>query len=91
MAAHNFIDLTGSVFGRLTVVQRIGSRGSQALWLCKCLCGNEKELPGSYLRTGDTQSCGCLARELTVKRSIKHGDSINGISPEYRTWSAMIS
>ena len=29
-------------------------------WLCKCDCGNEVAVSGSNLRTGHTQSCGCL-------------------------------
>lgn len=55
------IDLTGEVFEYLTVLRREGSdsRG-EAKWLCKCECGNEIIVLGGNLRTGHTQSCGCI-------------------------------
>lgn len=36
-------------------------------WLCLCSCGNRKIISGSSLRSGNTKSCGCLARETTSK------------------------
>lgn len=55
------IDLTGEIFEYLTVIKRYGSddRG-EAKWLCKCECGKEVVVLGSNLRTGHTQSCGCI-------------------------------
>lgn len=55
------IDLTGEIFEYLTVLGRDGSdtRG-EAKWLCKCECGNEVTVLSSNLRTGHTQSCGCM-------------------------------
>jgi hypothetical protein len=45
------------------------------------------------LTWGLTQSCGCLAREQTKKRMLRHGESPAGgwnlESPEYRIWVAM--
>lgn len=36
------IDITGQKFGRLTVIQQQGKdKYNNALWLCKCDCGNE--------------------------------------------------
>lgn len=61
----NVKDMTGQVFGHLTVIQRDGSdhRG-EAKWLCKCDCGNPNLISvlGSNLRTGHTTSCGCERR-----------------------------
>ena len=62
-------------FGRLTVIERRGSnKRGDALWLCKCDCGNEIIVKGSNLRNGTTKSCGCLhkekASELTYKNII---------------------
>ena len=55
------IDMTGQVFGKLTVIKRTGStRGGAAAWLCKCDCGNEAIISGGNLRSGNTKSCGCL-------------------------------
>lgn len=57
-------DLTGMKFGRLTVVERRGSdKSGIAMWLCRCECGNEVVVRGSYLRNGSTTSCGCYSRE----------------------------
>lgn len=56
------IDITGHVYGQLTVVAREGTRGESALWRCRCACGIEKLATSNLLRTGGTTSCGCLRR-----------------------------
>jgi len=62
--AHNFIDMTGKKFGMLTVVRYARKdRHRLVMWLCKCDCGNEKEIRGQSLRRGYTESCGCIKRE----------------------------
>lgn len=66
-------DMTGMEFGRLHVQCRAGTSAARtATWRCLCECGNECVVSGSYLRTGDTQSCGCLQRELNAQRSSKN-------------------
>lgn len=50
------VDLSGQVFGRLTVIKYLGDRQ----WLCKCSCGNETIVYASNLVRGHTKSCGCL-------------------------------
>ena len=58
---HTFIDETGNKYGKLTVIEFVGTdKNHQALWRCRCDCGNEKITTGSSLRCGDTLSCGCL-------------------------------
>lgn len=58
--AHNFIDLSGKTFGRLTVLERAdNSAKGNARWKCQCECGNETVVSGYDLRSGKTQSCGC--------------------------------
>ena len=64
----NFIDLTGKVFGRLTVVKREKNKKTSVQWLCKCSCGKEAVVSGASLRNGYTKSCGCLRKEETAKR-----------------------
>lgn len=55
------IDETGNTYGLLTVIEYAGSTPKQdALWLCKCQCGNTKIVNGRDLRNGHTSSCGCL-------------------------------
>jgi len=52
-------DLTGNVFGHLTVVSFTGlNRYKKAMWHCRCDCGNVKEVIGAHLKSGNTLSCG---------------------------------
>ena len=56
-----FIDLTDQRFGKLVAKEVIGSTGQSKLWRCECDCGNKNFITTSHhLRTGNTQSCGCL-------------------------------
>jgi len=60
----SLIDLTGKKFGRLTVIEKVGSdKYKNITWLCKCECGKEKVISGPKLRNGNTKSCGCLRKE----------------------------
>lgn len=61
------IDLIGLCFGRLTVEAYLGS----SRFKCRCECGQETIVDSYNLRNGHTQSCGCLSRELTSKRSLQ--------------------
>ena len=54
----SYIDLTGKVYGRLTVLGRAGSKNGHPTWWVICECGAEKEVPGQRLREGSTRSCG---------------------------------
>jgi hypothetical protein len=79
-------DLSGQVFGRLTVIRVTGRRNNQLLWLCKCECGNETEVAGQVLRRGNSRSCGCLLTEIRGKAQKSHGMSK---TPEYHVWATM--
>lgn len=62
------INLIGKRFGKLEVIEKGPGRKSpngcyRATWICKCDCGNIKEIDGQKLRKGHTQSCGCLKKE----------------------------
>jgi len=85
-----FEDLTGKKFAKLTVIKYLGQvRTGQSQWLCKCDCpeGNEHIALGSHLKTGNIQSCGCLAKGLPRSEASKtHG--YTG-TPEYNAyWGA---
>jgi hypothetical protein len=62
-------DLTGRKFGRLTVTHKDGSRKNphHTYWMCQCYCGEMLSVKASHLVTGNTRSCGCLAREHLAK------------------------
>lgn len=54
------IDLKGQTYGKLTALKHIGFNfRREAMWLCKCSCGNTKEASGYELRKGKLKSCGC--------------------------------
>lgn len=83
-----FIDLTGQKFGRLTVLKRVNNhKYYKPHWLCKCDCKNEIIVCGNEIKRGRTKSCGCLRKEIIVKRSTKHGHSKREkMSKEYISW-----
>lgn len=63
-------DLTGRVFGRLTVVKQSAVQLKKgATWDCQCLCGSTHTANSSNLIRGQTKSCGCFRREKAGKRS----------------------
>jgi len=71
---HNKIDLTGKVFGKLTVLYDTGERKrKRVIWKCRCECGNECNILGRYLVCGDTKSCGCLTKGNAHNRT-GHGN-----------------
>ena len=80
----NVIDLVDRRFGKLIVLAEAGrTKGRGAKWLCKCDCGNTKEVAGQLLRDGHTNSCGCLHDRV-------NGEAANGKqTPEYNAWAAM--
>lgn len=55
-------DLTGKVYGKLTVIQKEKTLNRRARWLCKCECGNTKIIYADCLRKG-VKSCGCLRKK----------------------------
>ena len=85
-------ELTDERFGRLQVVERVGSSD----WLCQCDCGNYSVVKTSNLTSGSTKSCGCLRREHASQMgqhqliSIQHGATMNGKpSTEYNAWQGI--
>ncbi len=82
-----FVDISGQVFGRLTVLGYAGSdvRG-KARWWVECACGNTSQTKGESLRSGETKSCGCYNIELREARKFTHGKSG---TPEHRIWEGM--
>lgn len=58
--SHNGIDETGNIYGDLVVLHRSDKTdGSHIFWHCKCSCGNECDINGTYLRNGVSTNCGC--------------------------------
>lgn len=63
------VDLTGHRFGKLVVVERRGSKKGNAVWLCRCDCGGQKEAMAGVLVRGDVASCGCAILNRETVRS----------------------
>ena len=76
----------GLVYGRLTVVSFSRKKATMKLYMCKCECGNTREVYMSNLRQGYTKSCGCYGRERTSERSKTHGERKTRL---YSIWTNM--
>lgn len=76
-------------YGRLTVestFMKKNNHGTKRFARCVCDCGKKVDVCFSYLKTGHTKSCGCMAKELLIKRNVTHGDSRTRL---YVIWSSM--
>jgi len=69
-------NITGKRYGRLTAIERSGSNGQGAVWLCQCDCGNLVKVVIANLNRGHTRSCGCIVGK-------KHGGSFTKL---YALW-----
>jgi len=65
-----FRNLTGQIFGRLTVVRRAeNGKSNQVRWHCTCQCGTITIAHAQGLWRGTTFSCGCSrVHDLTGKK-----------------------
>lgn len=85
---HTRVNMMGLKFGRLTVHQFANTANGRAMWLCRCECGKEAVVSGKYLRSGHTQSCGCLGSEKRILATKKHGLSRKN-DRTYNCWKDM--
>ena len=85
---HN-TDLTGQQFGRLTVIRKTGekSKKNSYIWECLCECGNTVYIPTQNLKSGETQSCGCIHLDTATahtsvmrEKNLKMGTNLGNIS-----------
>lgn len=85
------IDLSNQTFGKLIVLYRVYPNkvsNKHTYWKCRCECGKEIVTSSNHLRTGHTQSCGCMhnAKKGKNNPSYKHGKKHTRL---YRIWSGM--
>jgi hypothetical protein len=82
-------------FGRLTTIGPTfwlnirGRRGHQraGFQVCQCACGKHTVVRRSYLASGHTKSCSCLAADTLSKSRSNHRESCTlGNTSEYRCW-----
>lgn len=74
-------NLNGKTFGSWYVLDAHERRGHNIVWLCRCVCGKEKYVPGYELKNGHSKSCGCQRRSR-----LKHGMTDTKL---YNVWYAM--
>ena len=82
----SYLDLTGKVFGSLTVISKHSSGNGEVIWNCKCDCGNVIQVSTGKLNFGLTTSCGCAKRNRIIERSTTHGLSNTRL---YKIWCDM--
>ena len=76
-------NLTGRVYGRLTVLSRDTSGTSRrGKWLCRCTCGGIRSVVSYALTGGKTVSCGCYASEQSRNRALDRNNSHFNRLPE---------
>jgi hypothetical protein len=76
-------DLTGQIYGRLTVLGYSPSVKHQlSRWVVLCACGKKTTTYGMSLSSGKSKSCGCLQKD----KATKHGNTCH---PFYKIWTAI--
>ena len=78
-------NLQGKKFGRLTAFEPIPRRDidGNIRWLCRCICGETRIVSSNKLLTGQTRSCGCMAREsLKNSRTYVNGTCLEIITSQ---------
>jgi hypothetical protein len=83
----NAKDLTGRVFGRLTVISLSGpgTKGRRRLrWKCQCVCDVITVKSSADLLSGRTKSCNCLLKEGAANR-FKTKDGTAGLRKAFAT------
>ena len=68
------INLLGQKYGKLTVVEDLGSKNGKHWWRCECECGGEKITHSTSLRTGNVKSCGCLKTKGLLEYNQKQSE-----------------
>ena len=85
-------DLSGKVFGRLTALS-VKKGDGRVKWNCVCICGKTKLVWALSLKSGKTQSCGCLQKEKTSLFKTTHGQTASHLpnkeTKEYKAWCLM--
>lgn len=82
-------DLTGKMFGRLTVIEVAQTETRKTYWKCLCKCGNYKIARSDSLQCGAITSCGCLKAEQDRINLIKnHSHKMSG-TRLYNEWQRM--
>lgn len=82
----------GKRYGRLTVIEKLDKKDfTNSVYLCKCDCGNMKEVNINKLHTDHTKSCGCLKHKIRDLTGMQFGrlvfDSFKGREDNKTLWN----
>ena len=79
------LNLSGKRFNHLVAIERVeNTPNGQAVWKCKCDCGNTTIVRRSNLISGAVKSCGCLVHRSSKNRT--HGMSKSRL---YQEWAGI--
>lgn len=86
-------DISGKVFGRLTLVGFVSPFQAGEISYAKpiqavCQCGRGTQVKLRDLSGGKTKSCGCMKAETLIRCRTKHGKNL---TPSHRSWLAMMN
>lgn len=82
-------NILGQRFGRLIVKEiacetyRPNGNFHQYKYLCHCDCGNTRIVASLSLKSGATKSCGCIRKEMVIKRNKELARGENALAAKY--------
>lgn len=82
---HEFIDITGNIYGNLKVVSYAGNKNRRSLWNCLCECGKSCVVSYGDLESGNTQSCGCKKSDTMRRMYIANTNVTKILNPKLRS------
>ncbi len=59
----------GEKIGRLTILSESFAIKGRSYRICRCDCGNERRVLECHLKSGHSQSCGCITKERMKERA----------------------
>lgn len=72
-------DLTGKIFGRLTVIKvHSRTRNGHVVWTCNCECGAVRNVIATHLQQGHTISCGRHVKKNKDRKDWKGCGELSG-------------
>lgn len=78
--------MINELYGRLTVLRKTDR---PSYYECACSCGNLKVVRAGHLKSGATQSCGCIRGEVSRTRNVASAKHGMHSSPTYASWQSM--
>jgi hypothetical protein len=71
-------DIVGLKYGKLTIIEDLGKRGTYRMTMCLCECGNKVEKCWYAIKRTPMPSCGCSRYAAVTKHGL-HGHPLYGV------------